>query len=300
MLSRHTFEALGTTNTVVVDDPSALDAAAGVVRETLREVDEACSRFRADSELSQLNRRAGTERVRVSRLLEQALVAALDAAAMTGGLVDPTLGGQIQDLGYTVDFRDLPRDGPALQLRVRRVAGWRTLDYDAESHTVRIPEGVSIDLGATGKAWAADLSAERVTEALHVSVLVDCGGDVAMRGPAPRGGWPVRVASDVDSPDGQDVALFDGGLATSGTTARRWRRGGVELHHIIDPSTGLPAQTRWKMATVAAATCVEANAASTAALILDGAALGWLESHHLPARLVALDGSIQFAGGWGG
>jgi thiamine biosynthesis lipoprotein len=106
------------------------------------------------------------------------------------------------------------------------------------------------------------------------------------------------VALDVDAAEGQDVVIFDGGLATSGTTSRRWRRGGIELHHIIDPATGLPAQTPWAMVSVAAATCVEANAAATAALILGDSAPAWLDSLKLPARLVDISGGVQFAGGW--
>jgi thiamine biosynthesis lipoprotein len=131
-----------------------------------------------------------------------------------------------------------------------------------------------------------------------VSVLVNCGGDIAVRGPAPLGGWPVRIAVDIDSNEWQDVVVFDGGLATSGTTSRRWRRGGVELHHIIDPSTGLPAQTPWAMVSVAAATCVEANAAATAALIMGDRAPAWLDDLELPARLVDMRGGVRFAGGW--
>ena len=163
---------------------------------------------------------------------------------------------------------------------------------------MRLPAGVGIDLGASGKAWAADRAATAVFESLGVSVAVFCGGDVAVRGPAPEGGWPVRVAMDDDSLDWQDIAVFDGGLATSGTTSRRWRRGGIGLHHIIDPSTGLPAKTPWAMVSVAAATCVEANAAATAALIMGDRAMAWLDDLKLPSRLVDTSGAVQFAGGW--
>jgi thiamine biosynthesis lipoprotein len=163
---------------------------------------------------------------------------------------------------------------------------------------VRLPDGVTLDLGASGKAWAADRSATAVAERLGISVAVDCGGDIAVRGPYPPGGWPVRVAADVDADEYQDIVLFDGGLATSGTTARRWRRGGVELHHIIDPATGMPARTPWAMVSVAAATCVEANAAATAALIMGEPAVRWLDDARLPSRLVAVSGEVSFAGGW--
>ena len=142
------------------------------------------------------------------------------------------------------------------------------------------------------------LITEAVAASLGVSVAVSCGGDIAVRGPVPPGGWPIRVALSDDSDDWQDVVVFDGGLATSGTNSRRWRRGGIELHHIIDPSTGLPAQTPWAMVSVAAATCVEANAAATAALIMGDSAPAWLDHLKLPARLVNTRGDVRFAGGW--
>ncbi len=298
MLSSDAFTAMGTVNTVVVDDASALVAAMTIVQTEIREIDQVCSRFRDDSELSRLNGRSGGDAVVLSPLLEEAIVASLRAAEMTGGLVDPTVGRHVQEAGYTVTFRDLPAEGPALQLRVRQVVGWQALAYDPRGHAVRLPAGVSLDLGASGKAWAADRAASAAADRLGIAVAVDCGGDVAVRGPVPDGGWPVRVAADVHSDEWQDVVVFDGGLATSGTTARRWRRGGVELHHIIDPSTGLPARTPWSMVSVAAATCLEANAAATAALIMGDRAPAWLDRCKLPARLVDVSGDVCFAGGW--
>jgi thiamine biosynthesis lipoprotein ApbE len=298
LLSSDSFVSMGTDNTVVVDDGRALPSAMSLVQRQFQEIDHVCSRFRPDSELSRLNRQAGTGDIPLSPLLEEAIVAALDSAAMTGGLVDLTVGKCVEDAGYTVTFRELASDGPAIQLRVRHVIGWQALTYDPLAHTIRIPAGVGIDLGASGKAWAADRASEAVASSLGVSVAVSCGGDVALRGPVPPGGWPIRVALSVDADEWQDVAVFDGGLATSGTTSRRWRRGGIELHHIIDPSTGLPAQTPWAMVSVAAATCVEANAAATAALIMGDRAPAWLDDLKLPARLVGTRGDVRFAGGW--
>jgi FAD:protein FMN transferase len=290
---------MGTDNTVVVQDANDLPEALRLVEEEVRAIDETCSRFREDSELSRLNRAAGTGWVMVSPLLEEALLAALAAADMTGGLVDPTVGKALAEAGYGVTFTAIVDDGRAAgDLTIAPVAGWTAIGHDAERHAFRLPAGASIDLGASGKAWAADRAASAVLAQLGVAVAVECGGDVAVRGPHPQGGWPVRVASADDAGDGQDVAVFDGGLATSGTTSRRWRRGGVEMHHIIDPATGLPAQTPWAMATVAAATCLEANAAATAALILGTTALDWLETLRLPARLVDRDGRVHHAGGW--
>jgi thiamine biosynthesis lipoprotein ApbE len=297
VLSSDSFVAMGTVNTVVVDDCAALPAAMAIVRMQFQEIDEVCSRFREESELSCLNRSGGGV-IALSPLLEEAIVAALETAKMTGGLVDLTVGKCVEDAGYTVTFHDLPDDGPPLQVRVHRVIGWRALAYDPIAHTVTLPAGVALDLGASGKAWAADRAATAVATSLGVSVAVDCGGDIAVRGTAPPGGWPIRVAEHVDADVWQDISVFDGGIATSGTTARRWRRGGIELHHIIDPITGLPARTPWAMVSVAAATCVEANAAATAALIMGKRAIAWLNELKLPARLVDVRGGVHGAGGW--
>ena len=298
MLKFDSFTALGTVNTVIVDDGAALPPAVAIVQAQLEEIDEVCSRFREDSELSRLNSHGGDGDILLSPLLEEAIVAGLDSAEMTGGLVDLTVGKCVEDAGYTVTFRDLPVDGPPLQLRVRRVIGWQALAYDPVAHTIRLPAGVGLDLGASGKAWAADRAATAVANSLGVSVAVCCGGDIAVRGRVLEGGFPVRVATGVDAGEWQDIVVFDGGLATSGTSSRRWRRGGIELHHIIDPATGLPAKTPWAMVSVAAATCVEANAAATAALIMGDRAPAWLEELKLPARLVDNGGSVRFAGGW--
>lgn len=298
VLSAASFEAMGCVNTVVVDDAEAFREAFAIVEAQVKQIDETCSRFRRDSELSRLNRHAGQGDFVMSPLMEEGLTVALLTAAMTGGLVDPTVGKFVEDVGYTVTFGDMPADGPPVELRVRKVWGWRSLRYDPSAHTLRIPAGVSLDFGASGKAWAADRAASAVAETLGVGVVVECGGDVAVRGRLPVGGWPVRVAAGVDASDWQDVLVHDGGLATSGTTSRRWRRGGIEIHDIIDPSSGLPAETPWSMVTVAAATCVEANAAATAALIMGEPAAAWLDELRLPARLVRAGGAVQYAGGW--
>jgi thiamine biosynthesis lipoprotein len=299
VLSAATFTAMGVTNTVAVEDQAFLAEALTVVRDEVRQIDEVCSRFKAGSELSRLNERAGAQTA-ISPLLEDALLAALQAADMSGGLVDLTVGERVREIGYTVTFGSLALDAPPVELCVRNVPGWRSVELDPLAHTVRIPAGTSVDLGASGKAWAADRAARIAADALGVGVLVECGGDVAVGGAPPQDGWPVRVAGDVDAADGQDVVIRDGGLATSGTTSRRWRRGGVEMHDIIDPSTGLPAQTPWTMVSVAAATCLEANAASTAALIMGEKAPGWLEVLGLPSRLVRAGGDVRYTGGWTG
>jgi len=289
---------MGTTTVVAVDDPAALETATTAARGVIQAVDATCSRFREDSEISRLNRAAGHGPFPVSELLDEMIAAVLEAAAATDGLVDPTIGSLMERIGYTVTFTDLPADGPAIELEMRSAPGWATVEHDRGNRTVSLPDGASIDVGAVGKGWAADRAAEVAAREVGGGVLVACGGDVAVCGESPADGWRVRVAETTESTTWQDVHVFDGGLATSGTGSRTWRRGGEILHHIIDPATGLPVDSPWVMASVAAASCAAANAAATAAVVLGGRAPIWLESLGVPARLVRRDGSVVLVGGW--
>ena len=293
------FRALGTGCTVLVTDPARLDRAVDAVRAELADVDLACSRFRPDSELEKVNANAGTA-VDVSPLFVDAVLVALRAAELTEGDVDPTVGEAMRVLGYDRDFGAVPKDGEAVATVVR-VPGWKGIKVDGEANTVRIPKGVRLDLGATAKALAADRAATRAAAVAGCGVLVSLGGDLAVAGPPPSRGWAVRVtddhAADPDA-DGQTVLVESGGLATSSTTVRRWARGGEDMHHVLDPRTGRPAPEVWRTVSVAAASCVDANIASTAAIIKGEAAPAWLESIGLPARLVLPEGSVVRVGGW--
>ena len=294
--------ALGTNVRIVVTRPAALAAAKAAVDATLRDIDDACSRFREDSELTRLNRRGGRE-TRVSPLLARALEAGLRGARLTGGDVDPTVGTALRLAGYDVDFAAIPPDGEALPLTVIPVPGWRTVRFNSVSCSVSFPRGVEIDLGATAKALAADLGAVAGLKALggDGGVMVSLGGDIAVAGEPPPGGWVVQVSDDSNEPvdaAAERIVLQAGAVASSSTRVRRWRRGGIELHHIIDPRTGHPADSPWRLATVVADSCVDANIASTAAIIRGRAAIGWLGSLKLPARLVGTGDEIVRLGGW--
>ena len=132
-------------------------------------------------------------------------------------------------------------------------------------------------------------------------VLVSLGGDIAVAGQSPRDGWPILVADRPDEPASsrtQAVRLAGGGIATSSITCRQWRRAGQVLHHIVDPRTGLPADGPWQTVSVAAATCADANAAATAAIVAGERAAEWLAVAGTPARLVTHDGQVRFVGGW--
>ena len=303
-------EAFGSLAVVAVADAAALPRAVAVVERTVAEFDLACSRFRDDSELSALNASSGTT-VRVGPVLLEAVGAALRAARLTSGVVDPTVGRAMIAIGYDRDFAEIERSGATpgvssgvssgVRPGIGAIPGWQTVAVDLEAGTVRTTPGVMIDLGATAKALAADRAAALAFQDAGCGALVSFGGDLAIAGPAPEDGWRIRVTDDhragVEAP-GQWITLRSGGLATSSTFVRRWSTGSGVAHHLVDPSTGRSADSVWRTASVAAASCLDANIASTAAVIRGAPALAWLESLGLPARLVHVDGTVRHLAGW--
>ena len=315
------WRALGTQVWLLVTDPGELAEGRRLLEADLAAVDQACSRFRPDSELMRLGAdgpgpastgpastgpasTGPASTVEVSPLLAEAIAVALHAARMTDGDVDPTVADAMSALGYDRDFSLLPAVGPPVRLTVRAVPGWRQVGLNEQARLLTLPRGVHLDLGATAKAWAADRAASRLAVTLGCGVLVGLGGDISVAGPPPEGGWRIRVQDITGRPEDPPagpaavVAIRAGGLATSSTTARRWRRGGDVLHHILDPRTGLPAAVHWRTVSVAAASCVDANTASTAAIIRGPQALDWLSNLGLPARLVDAAGTVRTVGGW--
>jgi FAD:protein FMN transferase len=300
VLGRAVFRSLGTTAELLTTDADRIDAGTSLLAEELAEIDLACSRFRPDSEISVLHERSGRA-VRVSALLAQALGVSLAAARLTDGLVDPTIGAAVSELGYDADFAEIDHDSPLAPRAAVAAPGWWRVALDETERFVLLPRGVRLDLGATAKALAADRAAARLAAELDCGVLVSLGGDIAVAGPAPEGGWTVRVCEDhAAAPEegGPLVTIESGGLATSSTVVRAWRRGGVEVHHIIDPRTGSAAAPVWRAVTVAAASCIDANTASTAAVVLGHAAPAWLAGRGLPARLAGADQQVVTVGGW--
>jgi thiamine biosynthesis lipoprotein len=295
--------ALGTTAQVVVTDVARLQTARQAVDRVLRDIDVAASRFRDDSEITRLNT-AGGSWVPIGPTLAHALRVALDAAAWTDGMVDPTVGAALIDHGYDRTFTSVATDGPPIAVRIREVPGWRSVELDEAASRARVPAGVIVDLGATAKGLAADLSAAAAAEATGCGVLVNLGGDISVDGEPPAEGWSVTVtdSSALDLPTGgpvdQTVVIRTGGLATSSVTARRWRRGGSELHHVIDPRSAAPVNGPWRTVSVTAATCALANTASTAAVVLGDGAASWLRERGMHARLVRHDATVLTVGQW--
>ena len=272
-----------------------------LLRLQLAQLDEACSRFKTASELS-LAQRSGGKPVRVSELLAELVQASLDVAQLTDGAVDPTVGNAVICLGYDRDFDALPALGPALGDAPSVPApGWSCVDLDRANRLLRIPEGVRLDLGSSAKAFAADRAARDIAADLGTGVLVNLGGDIAVAGPPPPDGWCVGIsmsAWDHQEQTQATVCIRSGGLASSGTTVRAWRRGERRLNHIVDPRTGDVADEYWQLATVAADSCLVANAASTAIIVKGHGAAQLLSEMALPARLVRNDGEVFVLNGW--
>lgn len=244
----------------------------GRIEELFHERDAVFSRFRADSELNRVNRHAGRV-VSVSPLLARAVEAALEAAAATDGLVDPTLGSAIEAAGYTRDFALLepdprPRDhGEPGSWETVRLAG----------RLLRVGPGVRLDLNGVVKALAVD----DALSLLGGPGFVSAGGDLA-----------ANVELDVGLPRGGAVRLVRGGLATSGSATRRWWRGGELQHHLIDARTGAPADSPWEQVTVCGVTCLAADTAAKAAFLLAEDGPAWLDERGLPGRLVSRSGAV--------
>ena len=294
MAETTTFDLWGGIASVsTVDGGHAHAEAVSTVHTWVAEVDRAASTYRADSEITALNDADGSPTL-VGPVLAAALRVALDAAARTEGVVDPTVG--------TVT---LAAASPAPT--VTRAGPWRDVSVvdDESGAIVTLPRGVRLDLGATCKAWAADRAAELAALHSGTGVLVSLAGDMAISGAVPDGGWIILVTDDHrESPDSagpaaQTVSLTGGGLATSSTTVRRRATSdGDTVSHVIDPINWRPVIPVWRTVSVAALDCVAANTATTAALVLGDKAQAWLEQRGCAARLVGVDGDIVRVGGW--
>jgi thiamine biosynthesis lipoprotein len=262
------FRAMGCE--VVLGGADAAETRA--VAELFEAHDRTFSRFRADSELNHVNR-SREPAVRVSAPFAAAVAAALMAAEETGGLVDPTLHDALVAAGYDRDFGSLADDGRA----VGAAAPGRADRVRLVGRLLVRPPGLRLDLNGVVKAMAVDaaLALTRTAE------FVSAGGDLA-----------THSGVDVALPGGGSVRLERGGLATSGSDVRTWKRGGVPQHHLIDPRSGRPADSPWSQVTVCGADCLAADVAAKAAFLLGEAGPAWLAERSLPGRFVRPDGSV--------
>ncbi|MDH3540418.1 MAG: FAD:protein FMN transferase [Acidimicrobiia bacterium] len=229
------------------------------VRHLFEDVERICSRFREDSELTRLNQNPAIA-VELSSMLQTILEHASNARQRTGGLVDIGVGQLVSDWGYDRTFTEVEdRTEPPSP---RRLGKW-TLQ-DGRLHR---PPGVAIDLGGIAKGWTCDLAVER-----GLASVASAGGDV-------RSAEETTTVEIIDpwSEPAVTVALGVGALATSSVSRRRWRVGGRDVHHLIDPRTSQPSSSPVLSASALAATAVEAEAAAKAILLLGPDGLDWAE-----------------------
>ncbi len=294
------FRAIGTANRILVTEPASLEEATEMARGYLAELDAAASRFRSDSEITALAEAAarGPASAQVSPLLASYLREALWVAALTDGLVDPTVGSAVCAEGYDADLAVVRRrESFAASSTGLEIPGWRTVGLDTATGWVSVRPGTLLDLGASAKALAADRIARLLAGRLPGGFLVNLGGDIATSGDVPDRGWQVGV----ESATGTILQVVTGrgqAFATSSTQRRTWRTSTGGRHHVIDPRTGHSANTPWAQVTCAGATSLEANAATTAALVLGVEAPKWLDARAIPARLDGTDGSLVTTSGW--
>jgi FAD:protein FMN transferase len=260
--SAQAFRAMGTEVVVA----GASEAEFSAIWRLFCEWERVFSRFRPDSELNRVNA-SGSEVVVVSSLFARAVRTALTAAAKTDGFVDPTLGRAIEVAGYDRDFSCVGDDERPLASTVP--GRWRTTQLSGRLLS-RSP-GTRLDLNGVVKSLAVD----EALQLIERDGFVTAGGDIAVRGD-----------TVVGLPAGGSIRLLAGGLATSGTTGRRWRRGGRLQHHLLDPRTGRPAASRWNEVTVAAASCLSADVAAKAAFLQSDDGPAWLDAGGLPGRFL--------------
>ncbi|OQY89459.1 MAG: hypothetical protein B6D41_10465 [Chloroflexi bacterium UTCFX4] len=280
----------------------AVDSERASVKERLERVpamfeawEKSLSRFRADSELSQLNSRSG-ENVRVSETLWRVLQVAQRAELWSDGLVTPLILNALEAAGYARMFAEIQTyegarvfDTCAPRI-ANTMARW---EMNPTTHSVCVEGGARLDLGGVAKGWAAEQTARYLGEL--GATLVDAGGDMVMTAPPAEGAWHIGIENPF-APDDDDVPTLQiarGAVATSGRDFRKWTRDGKPAHHLIDPRSGLPAVTDVLTATVIAPTIFQAEVAAKVALLLGSVnGLAWLEARELAARLILEDGKI--------
>jgi len=257
--------------------------------------EQSLSRFRADSELSCLNR-TFDQPVKVSDTLWDVFQYALSAETLTNGLVTPTVLDAMLEAGYDQSFDTLPRYQSQYGLQVLSVVNpLSVVTWDERSKTICLPYGVRLDFGGVAKGWAAHQTAERLKE--YGPALMNAAGDIAISGALANGKpWQIGVRNPFEpDSDFETLNLNRCGVATSGRDRRHWSRNGQPRHHIIDPHTGLPAETDVITATVVAPTVMEAEAAAKTVFMLGGEeGLKWIQSDPMLAGIIILENGHAF------
>ncbi|HLL79681.1 MAG TPA: FAD:protein FMN transferase [Ktedonobacteraceae bacterium] len=288
------FKAMGTTIMTLL--PEAQADALEIVRSLFDEWEQALSRFLPESELSWLNEHPG-QNVITSPLLFRVLISALNAAQATQGIYDPTLLDQIKQIGYDRSFDSLSPTLPAASYEGQPGGGWHGIQVSPLLRSVRLPEGVKLDFGGIAKGMAVDAALVALQEAGIERAMVNAGGDLAVIGVPPTlEDWPIAVPVKDEC---RTLPLRSGAMATSGISRRHWKQGTSERHHLLDPRTGLPAESDLWSVTATAERCEQAEVAAKVAFVL-GMERGkaFLTQHKLSALLVGKDGRWGATGYW--
>jgi len=291
------FRALGTEALVYSPVAAAL---AGEIRAMVEDYEARFSRFRPESEVNRLSSLAGQE-TPISAAMLDVLVLCKAFHEQSGGLFDPLIRPFLEFEGYDRTFQDVPRTAPPPPERTapQELRSFGKVELDCERQTVRLPEGASLDLGGVAKGWIIDRLAAFL--APHGPYLIDIGGDIRTGGRPPEGEtWLVAVADPIRiSDDVCWIHLRDEALATSTTMRRRWTRGGVWRHHLIDPRTGRSSTTDVVQASVIAAGAAQADVyAKTALLLGSGGGSEWLRRRRLPGLLLTAGGDALRTANW--
>lgn len=294
-LRREEFRAMGTTISLLLPESQA-ELGAQIVRTLFTEWEQTLSRFLPESELSQLNQQAGTP-IAVSDLLYSVLATALTAAQATQGVYDPALLDQLVRVGYDRTFDELPAVGFDPIIPGEPGGRWRGIKVDPIRRQVTLPAGMKLDFGGIAKGMAVDAALERLQQSGISSALVNGGGDLAVLGlPPAEEQWQIAVPGR-----GQfwKIPLHHGAVATSGIARRHWMQGQTLRHHLLDPRTGLPAQSDLWSVTVVADRCEQAEVAAKVAFIL-GSKPGadFLRRHHIAGLLIYEDGTWETVEPW--
>jgi len=244
---------------IVVGDADLLD----VARRRIDQLESRWSRFRPDSEVCELTRRAGVA-VEVSSDTRLLVQRSIDAWRLSGGAFDPTVLGAVIRAGYDRSFDELPA----------ATAGGTSFlligcsDIEIDGTAVRLPAGTGFDPGGIGKGLAADLVVSELLAAGATGACVNLGGDLRAAGSSPDGdGWTCAIRHEWSNGSLVHVGVADGAVATSTTLRRSWLVDGVKRHHLIDPATGYPSTTDLTSATVIAGEAWQAEVLAKAVLL---------------------------------
>jgi FAD:protein FMN transferase len=294
-----TFRAMNTDISVLApDDAPDFDTTVETARVTFEAVENCLSRFRPESELCELNRSGGIS-FTASPLLLRVVKLALDAAEATGGAFDPTILPALESAGYDRSFERLQtrRSGGGVAVREAPFTiDYRAVRLDPARSTITLPPGSRIDLGGIGKGFAVDLAIEATSATPHR--CINAGGDIAVRGtPGSGSGWTVAL-EDAGERAGATVSIVDSALATSTISRRRWVNDGVEQHHLIDPRTRRPTDGPFRTVSVVAHTCVQADVAAKATLVLGNNGIALLNELGLHGIAIRHDDTVSTTRDW--